>query len=362
MSVDEARGLVFVPNGAATFDFYGGDRVGKNLFSDSLVALRADTGKLAWYYQMVHHDLWDYDLPCPPNLVTLRQNGKLLDAVVQPVKNGLIFVLNRDTGKPIFPVEERSVPRSTLAGEQAWPTQPFPLKPPPLARLDVSESDLTDLSPEAHAFAVRKFREAAYSRIYSPPTKQGNIVTPGFHGGANWSGASYNPHTGRLVTNTNDVPYFLQMTDSKWWQRYKFGFQGFHKFLDPEGYPAVKPPWGKLTEIDLNTGTIAWQIPLGEYPELTARGIPLTGTENAGGSIITAGGLIFIGATPDRKFRAFDVDTGRMLWEATLDSAAHAAPSTYTAKRKQYVVIAAAGGSMVESSQGDEYVAFALPD
>ncbi len=362
MSVDEARGLVFVPNGAATFDFYGGDRVGKNLFSDSLVALRADSGKLVWYYQMVHHDLWDYDLPCPPNLVTLHRNGKSVDAAVQPLKNGLLFVLNRDTGKPIFPVEERPVPSSILDGEQAWPTQPFPLKPPPLARLEITEDDLTDLSPEAHAFAVRKFHEVASARIYAPPSKRGNIVTPGFHGGANWSGASFDPRTARLVINTNNVPYILQMRNSRLWQRYRFSFQGFQQFLDPEGYPAVKPPWGKLTEIDLNTGDILWQIPLGEYRELTARGIPPTGTENAGGSIITAGGLIFLGATTDRMFRAFDVDTGKVLWETELDAAAHATPSTYAVKGKQYVVVAAAGGSMVESAQGDEYVAFTLPE
>lgn len=362
MTVDEARGLVFLPIGSATFDFYGGDRAGKNLFSDCLVALRADTGKLVWYYQMVHHDLWDYDLASPPNLVTLRRGGIAIDAVVQPTKNGFIFVLNRDTGDPLFPVEERPVPRSGLPGEQPWPTQPFPVKPPPLARLEITENDLTDLSPEAHAFALRKFREVTGARMYSPPSKRGTIVVPGLHGGANWSGSSFDPRTSRLVVNTNDIPYLLEMIDAKPGADYKFSIRGYQRFLDPEGYPAIKPPWGRLASVDLNTGDIVWQQPLGEYKQLTARGIPVTGTENGGGPIITAGGLIFIAATKDAKFRAFDLDTGKVLWEAQLDAAGHATPSTYAVKGKQYVVIAAGGGSMVESPSSDEYVAFALPE
>ncbi len=360
MSLDLARGLLFVPTGSATFDFYGGDRAGKDLFADSVVALRADTGKLIWYYQTIHHNLWDYDLASPPNLLTVQRNGKPVDALVQPSKSGYIFVLNRETGEPLFPVEERPVPASTLSGEQAWPTQPIPSKPAPLARTEITENDLTDLSPAAHEFALREFRSAVTARTYAPPSKKLAIVTPGFHGGANWSGSSVDPRTARFVTNSNDVPFTLQMKDPRFWQPYKFSFYGFHRFADQDGYPATKPPWGKLTEIDLNSGDIVWQIPFGEYPELTARGIPVTGTENAGGSIITAGGLIFIGSTPDRQFRAFDLDTGKILWQTKLDAAAHATPSTYSIHGKQYVVTAAAGGSMVESPAGDEYVAFTL--
>ncbi|HLX43929.1 MAG TPA: pyrroloquinoline quinone-dependent dehydrogenase [Bryobacteraceae bacterium] len=362
MTADDQRGLVFLPIGSATFDFYGGDRIGKNLFSDSLVAIRAATGELVWSYQMIHHDLWDYDLACPPNLVTLRRDGKPVDAVVQPLKNGLIFVLNRDTGTPLFPVEERAVPASDLEGEQTWRTQPFPLKPAPLSRLEITESDLTDLSPAAHASALEKFRTVSGAAIYAPPSRRGTIVTPGFDGGVNWGGGALDPRTSRLIVNSNDVPYLLEMTDAKPKAGFKFGFRGFFRFLDPDGYPAIKPPWGKLTAIDLTSGDVVWQAPLGEYKELTARGVPVTGTENAGGPIVTAGGVVFIAATKDRAFRAFDVDTGKVLWQTELHAAGHATPATYAVKGKQYVVLAAGGGSIAESPSGDEYVAFALSD
>lgn len=361
MTVDSARNLVFVPLGSATFDFYGGDRAGKNLFSDCLVALQADTGKLVWYYQMVHHDLWDYDLASAPTLTTIQHEGKRTDVVVQPTKNGLIFVLDRDTGKPVFPVEERAVPASRLAGEQAWPTQPVPVKPAPLSRTTVTEADLTELSPAGHAFALRKFHEITGADMFAPPSKQGTILTPGLHGGANWGGASVDPRSGRLVVNSNDVPYLLEIVDARPGSSFRYAFRGFNRFVDEQGYPAIKPPWGRLTAIDLNTGETAWQVPLGEYKELTARGLPVTGTENAGGSIITASGLVFIAATRDKKFRAFDIDSGRVLWETELDYSGHATPATYAVKGRQYVVIAAGGGSMVESPAGDEYVAFSLP-
>ena len=362
MTVDSGRNLVYLPLGSASFDFYGGDRAGKNLFSDCLVALQADTGRLVWYYQMVHHDLWDYDLASAPTLTTIQHDGKRVDVVVQPTKNGLVFVLDRDTGKPVFPVEERPVPASGLEGERAWPTQPFPVKPLPLSRTRITEADLTELSPAAHAFALRKFHEVAGAGMFTPPSKQGTILTPGLHGGANWGGASIDPRTGRLVVNTNDVPYLLEMVDAKAGSSYRYGFRGFNRFVDEQGYPAVKPPWGRLTAIDLNTGDIVWQVPLGEHQELTTRGLPVTGTENAGGSIITASGLVFIAATKDRKFRAFDIDTGTVLWEAPLDNAGHATPATYAVNGRQFVVIAAGGGSMVESRAGDEYVAFTLSD
>jgi len=362
LTVDERRGLVFAGTGSPTFDFYGGDRAGANLFGNSVLALNAETGKLVWHYQVVHHDLWDYDLPCPPVLVTLRRGGREIDVAVQLGKNGMVYVLDRETGKPVFPVEERPVPPSDLAGEQPWPTQPFPTWPPPLARQRITEDDLTDLTPEAHARALEEFRRVKSASIYTPPSKRGVIATPGFHGGSNWSGASFDPFRGRLVANSNDVPFLQTMRDARFWVSYRYGFTGFFRFADREGYPAVKPPWGKLTALDLNRQEVAWQVPLGEVKELTARGIPPTGTENAGGSVITAGGVVFIGATKDAKFRAFDIDNGHVLWEAQLDAGGHATPSVYSVKGKQYVVIAAAGGSMVETPSGDEYVAFALPD
>jgi quinoprotein glucose dehydrogenase len=362
LTVDERRGLVFAATGSPTFDFYGGDRAGTNLFGNSVLALNAETGKLVWHYQVVHHDLWDYDLPCPPVLITLRRGGKEIDVAVQLGKNGMVYVLDRETGKPVFPVEERPVPASDLAGEQAWPTQPFPTWPPPLARQRITEDDLTDLTPEAHAHALEEFRRVKSASIYTPPSKQGVIATPGFHGGSNWSGASFDPVRGRLVANSNDVPFLQTMRDARFWASYRYGFTGFYRFADQKGYPAVKPPWGKLTALDLNRQEVAWQVPLGEFKELTARGIPPTGTENAGGSVITAGGLVFIGATKDAQFRAFDIDSGHVLWETQLDAGGHATPSVYSVKGKQYVVIAAAGGSMVETPSGDEYVAFALPD
>jgi quinoprotein glucose dehydrogenase len=198
--------------------------------------------------------------------------------------------------------------------------------------------------------------------MFAPPSKQGTILVPGLHGGANWGGASLDPRTGRLVVNTNDVPYLLEIVDAKPGSGFRYGFRGFNRFVDDQGYPAVKPPWGRLTSIDLNSGEIVWQEPFGEYKELTARGLPVTGAENAGGSIITASGLVFIAATKDRMFRAFDIDTGKILWQTELHAAGHATPATYEVKGRQYVVIAAGGGSMVESPSGDEYVAFALSD
>jgi quinoprotein glucose dehydrogenase len=361
-TVDTSRDLVFLPLGSATFDFYGGDRAGQNLFSDCLVALRADTGQLAWYYQTVHHDLWDYDLASAPMLATIQHDSKSVDVVVQTTKNGLIFVLDRGTGIPVFPVEERPVPPSRLAGEQAWPTQPFPVKPLPLSRSEVTEADLSDLSPESHAFALQTFRAASGASMFAPPTKQVSILMPGLHGGANWGGASIDPRTNRLVVNTNDIPYLLEMVDAKPGAGFRYGFKGFNRFEDAQGYPAIKPPWGQLTSVDLNTGDVAWRVPLGEYKGLTKRGVPVTGTENAGGSIITGSGLIFIAATKDETFRAFELDSGKILWETKLDVSAHATPSTYAVNGRQFVVIAAGGGAMTESRSGDEYIAFALPE
>jgi len=366
MTVDEARGLVFLPIGSAAFDYYGGDRTGQNLFTDSVVAVKAETGQLVWHYQMVHHDLWDYDLPCPPVLVTLQRDGKPVDALAQPTKQGFLFVLNRDTGQPLFPVEEKAAPASLLPGEHAWPTQPFPVKPAPLTRLTITENDLTDLSPEAHASALARFREVAPAAVFVPPARRGTLVVPGFQGGANWGGAAFDPETANLIVNTSELPYLLrvvQSTPSQTKSGFPYTVENFgDPFVDADGYPAIKPPWGKLSAVNLNTGEIRWEVPLGEYAELTKRGIPLTGTGNIGGAVITRSGIIFIAATKDRKFRAFDANTGKVLWETPLSAAGHATPTVYAMNGIEYVVIAAGGGSIAETfPSGDEYVAFSLP-
>ena len=282
-------------------------------------------------------------------------------------KTGLVFLLDRDTGKPLFPVEERPVPASDLEGEASWPTQPVPLKPPPFLRQAFTEQEITDLSSEAHEFVLRRFQQTRGRKIFTPPSREGTIVFPGFHGGANWSGASFDPATGRLYVNANEIPWILKMREAPTGYHHRFISTGYNRFLDPEGFPAVKPPWGTLTSFDLNRGAMAWQIPLGEYPELRQRGVPPTGTENFGGSIVTAGGLVFIGATKDRRFRAFDKETGKILWETELETGGNATASTYQAGGRQYVVIAAGGGfgnrapEMRETPAGDSFVAFTLP-
>ena len=367
MTLDKARGLLFLPISSAAFDYYGGDRTGQNLFTDSVVAVKADTGKLVWYYQTIHHDLWDYDVPCAPVLVNIQRDGKPVDALVQPTKQGFLFVLDRETGEPLFPVEERPVPTSTVPNEHAWPTQPFPVKPAPLNRLAITEADLTDLSPEAHADALTRFRQVASATIFTPPSQRGNLVVPGFQGGANWGGAVFDPVTANLIVNTSELPYLLrviQNTPSQVKAGFPYTVQNFSEpFIDASGYPAIKPPWGMLVAVNLNTGGTSWKVPLGEYAELSKRGLPATGTPNVGGAVLTPTGIAFIAATKDHKFRAFDASTGKVLWETTLNAAGHATPALYQANGKQYVVIAAGGGSIAGSApSGDEYIAFCLPD
>ena len=354
MSVDEKRGLVFLALGSPAFDFYGGQRLGQNLFGNSVVALDAATGKRIWHFQTVHHDLWDYDLPTLPMLA--RSGGR--DAVVQLTKTAMAFVLDRETGKPLLPVEERPVPASDIPGEKAWPTQPFPVKPPPFSP-QVFEP--TNISPEARAFVLEKLKTLRSKALFVPPSMQGSVNVPGTLGGALWGGGSFDPESGYLFVSTQNLASIMALKEADKEASYPFDHLGWTKFRDAEGYPAVKPPWGQLSAIDLTKGEIVWQVPLGEYKELTARGVPQTGTENFGGNIVTAGGLIFIGATKDEMFRAFDSRKGKVLWETKLESGGYATPSTYMVNGKQYVVIAAGGGGKLGTPSGDAFVAFALP-
>ena len=361
MSVDETRGLVFVATGSPTFDAYGGDRIGKNLFGNCVIALKADTGERVWHFQTVHHDIWDYDIPCQPILLSVRHGGRKVDAVVQVSKPGMVYVLERETGKPLFPIEERPVPKSDMPGEDAWPTQPFPTKPPPFSRQQFFEKDVTDISPEAHQNVMEQYKKLRAGPIFTPPSKEGTVIFPGFHGGALWGGAATDPERGLIFVSSNEIPWIWRLVDAKPDAGYRYNFTGYIRFEDPSGYPAVKPPWGRLTAIDLNEGKHVWQVTLGEYKELTAQGIPQTGTENIGGSIATRGGLIFIGATKDEKFRAFDTRNGKVLWEAQLEAGGYATPCTYQAQGKQYVVIAAGGAGKNRTRSGDSFTAFALP-
>ncbi|HEX4945989.1 MAG TPA: PQQ-binding-like beta-propeller repeat protein [Blastocatellia bacterium] len=452
MALDEKRGLVFAPTGSATFDFYGANRHGDNLFANTLLCLDANTGKRKWHFQTVRHDLWDRDLPSAPALITIKRNGRAVDAVAQITKAGHIFVFERETGKPLFPIEYRKVSTAGVEGEKLADTQPIPLLPPPVARQIMTEADLTTRTPAAHAAVLERFRKLRSTGQFEPPSLQGTIVTPGFDGGPGWGGAAFDPATGLFFVNSSEVPCILriverpkpkaQPTGKSLYERncaschskdlsgsppefpalvgvgkkyneaqlqalirngvnrmpgfaatmnaealsavtkflltgedikvaaaaqmpsiieQKYTFDGYNRFFDPDGYPAIKPPWGTLNAVDLNEGKIAWQIPLGEHPELIAQGMRDTGSWNYGGPIVTAGNIVFIGATNyDKKFRAFDKATGKLLWETVLPAAGNATPSTYQINGRQFVVIAAGGGKRGAPS-GGSYVAFALP-
>ena len=360
-SVDEKRGMVFVGLGSAAYDFYGGDRKGKNLFANSVVALDASTGRRIWHFQTLHHDLWDHDLPVYPNLVRVTHAGRQIDAVAQVGKRGYVFLFDRVTGKPLFEIEERPVPPSDVPGEEAWPTQPIPVKPPPFARQAYGEDDLTNISEQAHDAALKQYRKIRASGAFNPPSLQGTLVVPGFYGGAGWPGASFDPTTGVLYVNSNNVLHILTLVEAEPGKGYPYKRIPSPLFRDADGYPANEPPWGVLTAIDLNQGEFRWQVPLGEYPELTARGVPPTGTLNFGGTIVTAGGLVFIGATRDEKFHAFDKATGKLLWEYALPAGGYATPSTYMVDGRQFVVIAAGGAGYIGTPAGDSFVTFALP-
>ena len=469
ISLDVERGVVYAPTGSASFDFWGGNRKGSNLFANCIIAIDAENGQRLWHYQTVHHDLWDRDLPAPPNLVTVTHNGIKIDAVAQVTKSGYVFLLDRDSGKPLFTIEERPVKKSDLKGEEAWPTQPFPLKPPPFARQQFSKEEITNISPEANEYVKTIWSKTRAGEQFIPPSTEGTMYFPGFDGGAEWGGASCDSNTGILYVNSNEMPWIQHMVkleldtsgqtepktmkdigekiyktncaichgqsrqgntagtyppllnlnkilaretameiiekgkgfmpsynqfskekknallaylyddsiqnseknsgDKNWLDDLSkellefaipYSHTGYNRFFDQEGYPAVKPPWGTLNAIDLNKGEILWQVPLGEFKELTERGIPRTGTENYGGPVATAGGLIFIAASKDEHIRAFDKDTGAELWKHKLPAGGYATPSVFAVDKRQYVVIACGGGKM-GTAPGDYYVAFALP-
>jgi glucose dehydrogenase len=447
MAVDAKRGIVYVPTGSAAFDFYGGNRVGDDLFANCLIALNAETGERIWHFQGVRHDLWDRDFPSPPTLVSVNRDGKDIDAVAQTTKQGFVYLFDRVSGKPLFPIEYRKYPPSTVPDEMAASEQPLPTKPAPFARQILSEDMLTNRTPEAHAWALEKFRTFRSEGQFVPfSVGKDTVIFPGFDGGAEWGGSAVDTQTAILYVNANEMawtgalapdtgdnnpkalylsqcsvchgekmtgsppampslvevgdrlspqqigatikngkgrmPAFANFDDGQLYALIdflvsgkskelpssevpppdmKYRFTGYHKFLDPDGYPAVVPPWGTLNAINLNTGEYVWKINLGEYPELAAKGLKNTGTENYGGPVVTAGGLVFIGASNfDKKFRAFDKATGELLWEATLPFSGNATPATYAVKGRQYVVIAAGGGKDLKSPSGGVYVAFAL--
>jgi quinoprotein glucose dehydrogenase len=448
MALDEPRGIVYVPTGSAAADFYGANRIGDNLFANSLLALDAATGKRLWHFQAVRHDLWDRDFPSSPTLATLRHAGRTVDAVVQTSKQGFVFVFDRVTGAPLFPIEYRKAPPSDVPGEVAAERQPVPTKPRPFARQRLTRDLLTRRTPEAHRWALEAFERFRGGDLFMPlAVGADTVVFPGFDGGAEWGGAAFDPSTGLLYVNANDLAWTgglapndgsnggraLYLRECASCHRddrqgdpprmpallgvgqrmtpaalakviregagrmpghpslsasavgaltqflttgrdtvpsadpaspifLKYRFTGYRRFVDPDGYPATAPPWGTLNAIDLNTGEYAWSVPLGEYPELAARGLKETGSENYGGPIVTAGGLVFIGATSfDRKFRAFDKRTGALVWETTLPFPGNATPATYEVGGRQFVVIAAGGGKSPAAS-GGVYVAFALPE
>ena len=358
MSLDVERGIVFAGIGSPAFDFYGGDRIGANLFGNCVLALDALTGERVWHFQTVHHDVWDYDLPAQPALIRMTQNGRTFDAVVQPTKQGFLFFFHRETGRPVWPVEERPIPMSDVGGEQLWPTQPFPVKPAPVSRQGFHARDITDISEESRA-AVKTIWDATDAGdLFTPPSTRGTIVHPGFRGGCLWGGCCYNPTMNRVFASSDETTNRIELKVAPE-ESFDYALPDRSEFLDHEGYPAIKPPWGYVTAIDLETGDFVWRVVNGEFPELTARGIPKTGTPSHGGSIATAGGLVFMAGTFDKKFRAFDQDNGEVLWETELNAGGFATPCTYEADGKQFVMIAAGGGKG-NSKSGDEFVAFSI--
>jgi quinoprotein glucose dehydrogenase len=466
MTLDDKRGIVYVPLASPNYDFYGGDRKGQNLFGNCLLALDARTGKRLWHFQFVHHDLWDYDTPAAPKLLTVRHDGKMVDAVAQPTKMGFLFVFDRVTGAPLWPIEERAVPKSDVPGEESWPTQPFPTKPPPFARQKFSADELNPFIPEAERASLRdKILSARNEGLYTPPSLRGSIQMPGHNGGGNWGGSAVDPSAGLLYVESKELPTFLKLdtrpprtgppngpaiysqncagchgadragqagaipalTDittrltadqiKSVVQSGQGRMPGFSQLTpreldalvaylampgtaspppsgrsfaaliplaDPAATPqrywspidfllasnrlsAIGPPWSQLTAYDLNTGTIKWQVPLGEVTALAADGHTDTGSHwPRGGLIATAGGLLLAATTSDRKFRAYDKDTGKVIWETSIAEASEGVPAVYEVGGREYIVLCVATGNGImggpSAQKAGAYVAYALPE
>jgi quinoprotein glucose dehydrogenase len=379
ISADAARDLVFVPVGSASPDFYGGERLGQNLFANSLVALKASTGTVAWYFQAVHHDLWDYDIPAQPVLFTMHRDGRDIPAVMQPTKMGFLFVLNRDTGEPLFPVEERRVPTSDVAGEEAWPTQPFPTRPRPLVPIELKADAAFGVTDEGRAWCRDRIASLRSDGIFTPPSLRGSIAFPGNVGGSNWSGASIDPVRHLAFLPLNGIATLIELiprADYRDVQRrsgreYQVAPQSGTAFAmrrqtplaGPDGVPCTPPPYGTLTAVDLDSGDVKWDVPFGRIERLASiPGSERFGSPNLGGSLATAGGLVFAGGALDRRLYAFDQETGAQLWSYELPAGVHAAPMTYvTAAGRQYLVAAAGGHKDLGTAAGDFVYAFALP-
>ena len=350
MTVDSERGIVFLPVGSATYDFYGGDRPGANLYANSLVALDARTGRKLWHRQLVHHDLWDYDLPAPPALITVRG----MPAVAQVTKMGLVYFFDRVTGEPLFPVEELPAPKSTVPGEQSWPTQPMPTLPLPLTRGTITAADLTTVTPESKKACTELFATAKTGPQWMPWGTEMTLVFPGTLGGGTWSGGSFDPVRGLFFVNANEIGALGKIVNGR--RRSPAG--DYARFWDANHLPCQQPPWGTLNAIDVNTGRLAWKSTLGVTEGIAQK----TGAPNIGGSIATAGGLVFIGATNDARFRAFDSARGTEVWTAQLEASGHATPITYLGRDgRQYVAIAAGGGGFFSPKGADVLAVYALP-
>lgn len=375
-TVDTQRGIVFVPVGTPTTDFYGADRKGSNLYGSSLVALDAATGKLKWYFQTTHHDNWDYDQTAPPVLIDVRRDGKQIAAVAAVTKQGLVFIFDRVTGKPIYGVEERPVVSDNPfpgGGDEPWPTQPFPLKPPVLTRNSFEPGEIAKVTPEHEKFCRDLLALEGGAMTGGPYAQYGpklRVIFPSWIGGGNWGGMSFDPRLGYLFVNTQSVANLNKLIKTEDGARFlRVGPDGYslgegNLFWNPEkNWPCQQPPWGELSAVNANTGDVAWRVPLGSFDELDAKGVPKTGTPNMGGSIATAGGLVFIAATVDARIRAFESRTGKELWSAKLDADAQSTPMTFQGKNgKQYVAIVA-GGSVhyIRPNVPGRLYVFALP-
>jgi quinoprotein glucose dehydrogenase len=384
LSADPERGLVFVPTSSPSPDFYGGERPGDNRYANSIVALRTATGEVVWHYQLVHHDLWDFDVPAQPMLISLKRSGREIPAVVAATKMGFLFVFNRETGEPLFSIEERPVPQSDVPGEVTSATQPFPTLPRPLVPQQLRPEDAWGALPSDRRWCAEQLASLRNEGIYTPPSLKGTVAFPGNVGGINWSGMSYDPRRNLLITNTNRIALVVRLIPRAEFDAQRAaGAKGKAEFapqkgtpygmerevlLSPHETPCNPPPWGVLTAVDLNSGEVRWDVPLGTAPKVgileqiaLMRSKQSLGSPNMGGSIVTAGGLVFIGAAMDTTLRAFDIESGKVLWQGELPASANATPMTYQTNNRQYVVVAAGGHGKLGSVLGDAVVAFALP-